>query len=54
MKSINRNTKALDRGTKYFKKAIQYNKGVAKDAYHFNLVTPELNLFDRMTSWFRS
>jgi len=54
MKSNNRSIKALDRSTKYFKKAIQYNKGVAEDAYYFHLITPEPGFLDKLTSKLKS
>ena len=54
MKSINRSNKTLDENSKYFKKAIQYNKGVAEDARYFNLITPELSFFSKLTSRLKS
>ena len=53
MKLINRLREnwLWDKTSKYYQRAIQYNKGVAQDAYHFNLISPEVNALNNVLSW---
>lgn len=53
MKSIKhflKEGKFLDKETRYFYNAIRYNKGVALDAYYFNLFTPEIKTINHLLS----
>ena len=43
-----REGKFWDKTSKYYQRAIQYNKGVAQDAFNFNLVTIDTNVFQEL------
>ena len=48
IKHFIREGKFLDKDTRYFYNAIRYNKGVALDAYYFDLFTPEMKSINRL------